>query len=50
MITKIKRCGNPALAQQLAVFVLKRAAALALWLGRDVLQHAINPETFFAIF
>jgi hypothetical protein len=49
MITKIRRRGNPALAQQLAVFLLKRAAVLALWLCRDELQHAINPEKVFAI-
>jgi hypothetical protein len=47
---KLKGRGNSALAQQLAVFLLKRAAALALWLCRDELQHGINPEEFFAIF
>ena len=41
---------NPALAQQLAVFLLKRAGALALWLRLNVLQHGINPENSFAIF
>jgi hypothetical protein len=33
---------NLALAQQLAVFLLKRAGALALWLRLDVLQRGIN--------